>query len=156
MQMVELAPAEPMGLSEEEDVGVGAAQALVRDEPGSQAIALIAHDHKKAQLVDFAICHRDILREMVGLDVECMRAGRDGGDRQIAECVLGRQVSTVIFLIDPFTKRQHEPDVEPVLKACNLWDIPIATNVATASAVMASIAVIDAYGSRGGTRIDEK
>jgi methylglyoxal synthase len=121
-------------------------------------IALIAHDHEKVRLVDLAICYRDVLfrhrlmatattgrmlTEMVGLRVECVRSGMAGGDRQIAEAVAGRCVAAVIFLVDPFSRRAHEPELEPVLRACGLHDIPLATNIATAGAVLHALAVAE-------------
>jgi methylglyoxal synthase len=129
-------------------------------------LALVAHDHKKIQLVDLAICYRDILsgyrlvatattgkmlRDMVGLDVECLRSGLDGGDRQIADSVAAGGVAAVIFLIDPFTPRPHEPDVGAVLRVCNIHDIPMATNLATATALLNSVSLMELYaaGSRG-------
>ena len=120
------------------------------------AIALIAHDHEKVRLVDFAVCYRDVLAnhrliatattgrmltEMVGLEVDCMRSGMAGGDRQIAEAVAGRGVAAVIFLVDPFHSRPHEPGLLPVMKACSLHDIPLATNISTARAVLHALAV---------------
>lgn len=135
--------------------GPGVYRAL---DPSGNAIGLIAHDHKKSQLVDFAICYRDILsrhqlvatattgrmlQDMVGLDVTCVRAGRDGGDFQIAQFVVGRSVLAVVYLIDPFSRRDDEPDVDPVLRVCNLHDIPIATNIATAGAVINSLELLE-------------
>ena len=132
--------------------------------PGA-AIGLIAHDHKKLQLVDLAICYRDVLaqyqlvatattgrmlQEMVGLPVSCVRSGRDGGDFQIAQFVVGRRVLAVIFLIDPFSRRHDEPELDPVLRVCNLHDIPVATNIATAGAVLNSMALLE--GSMMGDR----
>lgn len=135
---------------------------LRRGQPGPAspdrrpAIALIAHDHEKVRLVDFAVCYRDVLAnhrliatattgrmltEMVGLEVDCMRSGVAGGDRQIAEAVVGRGVAAVIFLIDPFHSRPHEPGLMPVMKACSLHDIPLATNIATAGALLRALAV---------------
>lgn len=119
-------------------------------------IAMIAHDHEKVRLVDFAVCYRDVLvnhrliatattgrmlTEMVGLEVDCMRSGMAGGDRQIAEAVAGRGVAAVIFLVDPFHSRPHEPGLLPVMKACSLHDIPLATNISTAAAVLHALAV---------------
>ncbi len=122
------------------------------------AIALIAHDHEKVRLVDFAVCYRDVLArhrliattttgrmltDMVGLEVDCVRSGMAGGDRQIAEVVAGSRVAAVIFLVDPFHSRPHEPGLEPVMKACSLHDIPLATNIATAGAVLHALAVTE-------------
>ena len=121
-------------------------------------IAMIAHDHEKVRLVDFAVCYRDVLarhrllatattgrmlEEMVGLDVDCVRSGMAGGDRQVAEAVAGRGVAAVIFLVDAFSRRPHEPQVEPVMKACSLHDIPLATNIATARAVVHAVAMAE-------------
>ena len=124
------------------------------------AIALIAHDHEKVRLIDFAVCYRDVLArhrliatattgrmltEMVGLKVDCVRAGMAGEDRQVAEAVAGRGVAAVIFLVDPFGSRPHEPGLEPVIKACSLHDIPLATNISTAGAVLHALAVTELH-----------
>jgi len=126
------------------------------------AIIMLAHDHKKAQLVDLAICYRDIiaghrvvatattgrlLSEMVGLPVETLSAGLDGDDREIAAFIAGSPVAAVIFLVDPFTRRPHEPRVESVLAACSLYDVPLATNLATAGAVLNLVTVLEAAGT---------
>jgi methylglyoxal synthase len=122
------------------------------------AVALIANDHEKVRLVDLAVCYRDVLSrhrliatattgrmltEMVGLTVDCVRSGMAGGDRQIAEAVASRGVAAVIFLVDPFSSRTHEPGLEPVMKACSLHDIPLATNIATSKAVLHALAVVE-------------
>jgi len=133
------------------------ARVLPRLDP-RPTIALIAHDHEKVRLVDLAVCYRDVLtrhrllatattgkmlQDMVGLEVDCVRSGMAGGDRQVAEAVAGRRVAAVIFLVDAFSRRPHEPQVEPVLKACSLHDIPLATNIATARAVVHALAVAE-------------
>jgi methylglyoxal synthase len=134
-------------------------------------LALVAHDHKKIQLVDLAICYRDILssfrlvatattgkmlRDMVGLEVECLRSGLDGGDRQIADSVAAGGVAAVIFLIDPFTRRRHEPEVRAVLRVCNIHDIPIATNLATATALLNSVSLIELYAASSQGSLEDK
>jgi methylglyoxal synthase len=134
-------------------------------------LALVAHDHKKIQLVDLAICYRDILssyrlvatattgkmlRDMVGLDVECLRSGLDGGDRQIADSVAAGGVAAVIFLIDPFTRRPHEPEVGAVLRVCNIHDIPIATNLATATALLNSVSLMELYSASSQSSLEDK
>jgi methylglyoxal synthase len=134
-------------------------------------LALVAHDHKKVQLVDLAICYRDILssyrlvatattgkmlRDMVGLEVECLRSGLDGGDRQIADSVAAGGVAAVIFLIDPFTRRPHEPGVQAVLRVCNIHDIPIATNLATATALLNSVSLVELYAAGNQGSLEDK
>ena len=134
-------------------------------------LALVAHDHKKVRLVDLAICYRDILstyrlvatattgkmlRDMVGLEVECLRSGLDGGDRQIAEAVAGRGVAAVIFLVDLFSSGPHEPEVGAVLRVCNIHDIPIATNLATATALLNSVSLMELYAAGSLSSFEDK
>jgi methylglyoxal synthase len=134
-------------------------------------LALVAHDHKKLQLVDLAVCYRDVLahyrlvatattgkmlQRMVGLKVECLRSGSAGGDRQVADCVASGGVSAVIFLVDPFTRRPHEPGVEAVMRMCNMHDIPIATNVSTATALLNSVSLIELYAGGSRSSLEDK
>jgi len=112
-----------------------------------KTIALIAHDGKKADMVAFATFNRDklmdfnliatgttgrLLAEKVGLDVERLLSGPHGGDAQIAARVAQGEVDAVFFFVDPLDKHPHDPDIQTLLRACNVHNIPIATNVATA------------------------
>ncbi|MER3398861.1 MAG: methylglyoxal synthase [Chloroflexota bacterium] len=114
-------------------------------------LALIAHDGKKADLVAWATFNREILarcrlvatagtarllRNKVGLEVEPLRAGPEGGDLQVGARVVEGQVNAVIFLVDPMDKHPHEPDIEALLRLCNVHNVPLATNVATADCLM--------------------
>jgi methylglyoxal synthase len=116
-------------------------------------LAIIAHDGKKADLVAFATFNRGtlarhrlvatattgrLLREKVGLEVETVLSGPLGGDAQIAAYVAEGRVEAVIFLVDPLSAHPHDPDIRTVLRVCNVHDVPIATNVATADIVLAS------------------
>ncbi len=118
-------------------------------------LAPIAHDGKKADLVAWATFNRQalarcrlvatagtarLLRDKVGLEVEALRAGPEGGDIQIGARVVEGQVNAVIFLVDPMDKHPHEPDIEALLRLCNVHDVPLATNVATADAIMVWLA----------------
>ena len=115
-------------------------------------IAMIAHDRKKDDLVRFAQRHQATLREhkivatghtgaqlreKVGLDVEVMLSGPHGGDAQIAARVATNEIDVVIFLVDPLYAHPHEPDIQMLLRLCNVHDIPLATNVATAVRLLA-------------------
>lgn len=121
-----------------------------------QTIALIAHDGKKADMVAFATFNRERLREYhlvatastgkllidkVGLDVERLASGPYGGDAQIGALVVGGGVAAVIFLVDPLDKHPHDPDIQSLLRLCNVHDVPLATNVATADCIIAAIDV---------------
>ena len=116
-----------------------------------KTIALIAHDGKKADMVAFATFNRTKLRdfnliatattgrllaEKVGLDVECLLSGPLGGDAQIAARVVQGAVSAVFFFVDPLDKHPHDPDIQTLLRACNVHNVPIATNVATADLII--------------------
>lgn len=115
-------------------------------------IALIAHDHKKDALVEFVLRHRDVferqklvatgstgrlLAERVGLTVECVAHGPDGGDLIIGGRVALGQIQAVLFFRDPLTAQPHEPDVSALMRVCDVHKIPLATNPGTAAAIAA-------------------
>lgn len=113
-------------------------------------IALIAHDNKKADLVAFILKRLDFFRgvdllatgttgkhvQHAGLTVTLMKSGPHGGDAQIAAKLVDGKIDAVIFFIDPLTSHAHEVDVQMLLRLCNVYDIPIATNYATAKLVI--------------------
>ena len=110
-------------------------------------IALIAHDNKKELLVDLCIAYKAIFQqhtlfstgttgtyimEGAGLEVYRFSAGMLGGVQQIAARVSLNEIDMVIFLRDPVTAREYEPDINTLLRLCDINNIPFATNVATA------------------------
>jgi methylglyoxal synthase len=117
-------------------------------------VALIAHDRKKDEIVEFALQYREQfaqyqliatgttggrVADATGLLVERMLSGPLGGDAQIAARVAQREVAAVIFLVDPLFAHPHEPDIQGLLRVCNLYDVPLATNLATARLVVAGL-----------------
>lgn len=117
-------------------------------------IALIAHDQKKAAMLEFCQRHQGILsrHELVatgttgervaagtGLKVHRYLSGPLGGDQQIGSAIATRQIDMVIFFRDPLTAHPHEPDVAALLRLCDVVGIPVATNPATAEALIQSI-----------------
>ena len=117
-------------------------------------IALIAHDYKKDELVQFALRHRERLARLTliatgttgariadatGLPVERLLSGPLGGDAQIAARVAVGEVAAVLFLVDPLHAHPHEPDIQGLLRVCNVHDIPLATNLATAVTVLEAL-----------------
>ena len=119
----------------------------------TRTVALIAHDGKKADMVAFATFNRDkldkfslvangttggLLIDKVGLDIERMLSGPHGGDAQIAAGVAQGDVDAVIFLIDPLDKHPHDPDIQTLLRVCNVHNVPIATNPATADLIISA------------------
>ncbi|MGF1541099.1 MAG: methylglyoxal synthase [Pleurocapsa sp.] len=121
----------------------------------ARTIALIAHDQKKEEIVTFARYHAPLLsryhliatgttgqriQAATSLSVEAMASGPMGGDAQIAARVVAGEVLAVIFLIDPLYAQPHEPDIQALLRICNLHQIPLATNLGTAEAIAVSLA----------------
>ena len=114
-------------------------------------IALIAHDGKKADMVAFATFNRERLRnyqlvatastgrlliDKVGLIVECVASGPLGGDAQIGARVVTGEIGAVIFFVDPLDKHPHDPDIQTLLRLCNVHNVPLATNSATADCII--------------------
>ena len=110
-------------------------------------IALIAHDKKKELMVQFCMAYCGILSkhtlcatgttgkqvaEATGLHVDRFLSGAQGGDQQIGARVAYNEIDMVIFLRDPLSSNSREPDVNSLLKVCDVHNIPIATNIATA------------------------
>ena len=108
-----------------------------------QTIALIAHDKKKDEMLDFVEQHLDLLqgchliatnttgtriREKYGIEVETMMSGPLGGDQQIGAKVATGEIDYVIFLRDPLTSQPHEPDINALLRLCDVHNVPLATN----------------------------
>ncbi len=117
-------------------------------------IALIAHDQMKDKMVELARefasslrPHRLMatgttggrLREQAGLDVECLLSGPLGGDLQIGARLATGQVQMVVFLRDPMTPQPHEPDINALVRACDVHDVPCATNPASARILLRSL-----------------
>ncbi|AEE91918.1 methylglyoxal synthase [Tepidanaerobacter acetatoxydans Re1] len=110
-------------------------------------IALIAHDAKKEKMVEFAIAYEDILKphklyatgttgkrimEATDLKIERVQSGPLGGDQQIGGMVADEGIDMVIFMRDPLTSQPHEPDINALLRVCDVHNVPLATNIATA------------------------
>lgn len=110
------------------------------------SIALIAHDGKKAEMVSFILQHKDELikdklvatgttgihLEGAGFIVEKVLSGPLGGDAQIAAKLAVNEIDLVIFFRDPLDKHPHEPDVQMLMRLCDVHNIALATNPSTA------------------------
>ncbi len=116
-----------------------------------KTVALIAHDNKKDEMIDFAGQYKDVLAkyhlvatgttgrlvaENTGLDVERMLSGPLGGDAEIAAQVAEGKIAAVFFFIDPLGKHPHDPDINTLLRICNVYNVPLATNMATAAFII--------------------
>ena len=116
-----------------------------------KVLALIAHDSKKDDMIQLVKAHKDELAEIeliATLDtgqriqertnrpVTLLLSGPLGGDQQIGALVANGDVTAVIFLRDPLNAHSHEPDISGLLKVCDVHNVPIATNLITAEAVL--------------------
>ena len=117
-------------------------------------IALIAHDKKKDDMVTLAGEYRDYLASCtltatgttggrlineLGLEVTRMHSGPVGGDLQIGARLVDGEIDCVIFLRDPMTPQPHEPDINALVRACDVHNIPCATNMASAHLVLSQL-----------------
>ncbi len=118
-------------------------------------IAIIAHDGKKAEMVQFLNQHKDILlqkrislistgttgtkAEKAGFKVTKYLSGPMGGDAQIAARVAEGLCKMVLFFRDPEEKHPHEPDIFMLMRLCDVHDVPLATNPATADLLIKAI-----------------
>ncbi len=114
-------------------------------------IALIAHDKKKELMVDFCIAYKTILQkhnlcatgttgnlvvEATGMNVTLLLSGPQGGDQQIGAKIAYNEIDLVLFFRDPLTAQPHEPDVSALFRLCDVHNIPLATNSATAEVLI--------------------
>ncbi len=120
----------------------------------TKRIALIAHDAKKVDIVMFANKHKDklnqceliatgttgkMIKSKTGLEVKQMHSGPDGGDLQIAGLIASGEIELVIFLRDTLTAQPHDPDISALMRVCDVHNIPLATNLASAEALIVSL-----------------
>ena len=118
-------------------------------------VALIAHDGKKNEMVALATEFRSLLNTCalcatgttgarlqaeVGLAVERLLSGPLGGDLQIGARLAVGEIDVVIFLRDPMTPQPHEPDINALVRASDVHDVPCATNVSTARLLLRQLA----------------
>ncbi|GLC87047.1 methylglyoxal synthase [Lysinibacillus piscis] len=114
-------------------------------------IALIAHDQKKDLLVQFVLAYQAILKqhslyatgttgqrimEATELTVTRFRSGPLGGDQQIGAMIADNAMDMVIFFRDPLTAQPHEPDVSALIRLCDVYQVPLATNMGTAEVLL--------------------
>ena len=118
-------------------------------------IAIIAHDGKKAEMVQFLNEHQEVLHKKniqlvstgttgekakrAGFNVDALLSGPLGGDAQIAAGVAEKRIDMVLFFRDPLAKHPHEPDIFMLMRLCDVYDVPLATNPATAELLLKAI-----------------
>jgi methylglyoxal synthase len=114
-------------------------------------IALIAHDKKKDDMIRFSTAYKQIfskhklfatgttgkkIMEATGLQIHRFQSGPYGGDQEIGALIAKNEMDMVIFLRDPLTAQPHEPDVSALLRLCDVYGVPLATNMGTAEVLI--------------------
>ena len=128
-------------------------------------LALIAHDNKKVDLVAWATFNREllarfsltatrhtarVLERKIGLPVEELLWGPEGGDTQIiAARVAMREIDAVFFFVDPLSAQPHEPDIRALLWVCNVHNLPLATNLSTSDLIITAFARLEELDTAG-------
>lgn len=123
-------------------------------------IALVAHDNRKKDLIEWIKKNKDILAthflygtgttsslitEATGLPVRAYKSGPLGGDQQIGSRIIENEINFLIFFWDPLEAQPHDPDVKALLRIAVLYDIPVAMNVASADFMFHSKLMEESY-----------
>ncbi|MDR1543917.1 MAG: methylglyoxal synthase [Prevotellaceae bacterium] len=121
-------------------------------------IALVAHDHRKADMVDWAVYNAEMLSKHklictgttgtliksafdergINVEIDCMNSGPMGGDAEIAALVVRKQIDLAVFLIDDLNPQPHEADIQMLLRQCRVHNVPIACNRYSADLMITS------------------
>ncbi len=123
-------------------------------------IAMVAHDHKKDDIIEWALLHKDklaqheifatgttgkLLEENLNLPVKRFLSGPLGGDQQIGSLIAEGKIDVLIFFWDPMESQPHDPDVKALLRLGVVWNIPMACDRATADYIFSSPLLADSY-----------
>ena len=138
-------------------------QKPVRKMSGSKRIALVAHDNKKAELIEWAFYNRTalakhrlygtgttgtLLEQALGQSVHKFLSGPLGGDQQIGASIAEGKIDVLIFFWDPMEAQPHDPDIKALLRLGVVWNIPFACDRATADFLLTSPLMFEEYESR--------
>ena len=117
-------------------------------------ICLVAHDHKKEQLLSWANTNKELLkkhnlsgtgttsslvRDKIGVEIKSYLSGPYGGDQEIGAAIANKEIDVLVFFWDPLEAQPHDPDVKALLRIAVLYDIPVAMNWSTANLILADL-----------------
>ncbi|AOS96958.1 Methylglyoxal synthase [Microbulbifer aggregans] len=128
-------------------------QFISKSIPANKRVALVAHDNRKGDLIEWCSRHRPLLAQhtllgtgttgtrieaATGLSVEKLLSGPLGGDQQLGARIAEGQIDLLVFFWDPFEPMPHDPDVKALLRIAAVWNIPVACNSASADMMVQS------------------
>jgi methylglyoxal synthase len=128
-----------------------------------RTLGLVSHDNKKVDLLAWANYNRGtlqrfrilatattglLLKEKVGIAAETVLSGPQGGNVQLAALIASKEIDAVFFFMDPLTALPHDPDIKALMRVCNVHNVPLATNQATADLIIAALAEGEAIAGR--------
>lgn len=135
----------------------------LRTIPARKHIALVAHDNRKDELVEWALHNREalsihhlyatgttgkILEAQLNQPVVKLLSGPLGGDQQLGAMIAEKKIDVMIFFWDPLSAQPHDPDIKALLRLCVVWNIPLACDSATADFLFTSPLMASEYQSR--------
>ncbi len=127
------------------------------------SVALVAHDHKKPELVEWVTQNKSyldgmevyatgttgrVVSEALGRDVHALLSGPLGGDQQIGAKIAEGEIDMLIFFWDPLEPMPHDPDIKALLRIAALWDVPVACNRASADYLIRSPLITEEYATQ--------
>jgi len=136
---------------------------IIRQMGQKKSIALVAHDNKKRELLEWAAFNQgnlsrhvlyatgttgEMIQREVGLDINILQSGPLGGDQQVGAMIAAGDIDFLVFFWDPLEAQPHDPDVKALLRIAVVWNVPVASNRASADFMFSSPLLGECYDRR--------